>query len=400
MNDNIENYLRIGTDYYKKISFPTTNDLVIRLQKWNLSNLRLDFEKNDIDLIPKYDAFCNIPDHLNYKRVIENCYNQYEPITHKPKEGDWCNTKMFLEHIFEEHYTIGLDYLTILFKYPTQCLPILCLVSTERKTGKSTFIYWLKTIFGFNMTLNSKEEFRSKFNSDWAGKLLIAVEETLLDKAEDSERIKQLSTGKNTKEESKGVNKVEVEFFGKFILCSNNETSFIKLDKYETRYWVRKIKNTVKEDCNLHQKLKKEIPAFLHFLNTREITHPQVTRTWFNESLLNTKALELLKNGNKPVLEKEISQIVIDLMIEFDLHEIEFTNRELVNLLKDSGFRISTSRLSEVLKNEFELTPSSPKAYQSYYWSGNLEAKHRSTESKKGRVYTFNIKEMEELHKC
>jgi hypothetical protein len=54
------------------------------------------------------------------------------------------------------------------------------------------------------MTYNKNEDFRSQFNSDWASKLIIAVDEVLLDKVEDSERIKNLSTARTFKTEAKG----------------------------------------------------------------------------------------------------------------------------------------------------------------------------------------------------
>src|SRR5690606_19654496 len=119
----------------------------------------------------------------------------------------------------------------------------------------------LKAIFGENMTINSNENFQSNFNSDWVTKLIIAVEEALLNKKEDSERFKNLSTAKYSKLESKGVDRMEVEFFGKFILCSNNEENFIYVDKPEVRYWVRKI--PVLESCetDMLAKLEAEIPS-------------------------------------------------------------------------------------------------------------------------------------------
>jgi len=40
----------------------------------------------------------------------------------------------------------------------------------------------------------------------------------LLDKEEDAERIKNLATARRIKTETKGKDKVEQEFFGKFIL--------------------------------------------------------------------------------------------------------------------------------------------------------------------------------------
>ncbi len=49
------------------------------------------------------------------------------------------------------------------------------------------------------------------------------VDEVLLNKREDSERLKNLSTTYNYKMEAKGRDREEVSFFAKFVLCSNNE---------------------------------------------------------------------------------------------------------------------------------------------------------------------------------
>ena len=108
---------------------------------------------------------------------------------------------------------------------PIEKLPILLLVSEERNTGKSTFLNFLKALFGGNVTFNTNEDFRSQFNSDWAGKLLILVDEVLLDRREDSERLKNLSTTLSYKVEAKGKDRDEISFFAKFVLCSNNEPS-------------------------------------------------------------------------------------------------------------------------------------------------------------------------------
>ena len=39
----------------------------------------------------------------------------------------------------------------------------------------------------------------------------------------------------------KGKDLCEVQFFGKFIMCSNNEDTPVLIEPGETRYWVRKI---------------------------------------------------------------------------------------------------------------------------------------------------------------
>ncbi len=121
-------------------------------------------------------AFCCIPSHLQYQQIIQGFYNVYNEIPYQPiKETPEQTTLLekipfslrFMEHIFGEQLELGLDYIKILLQYPTQILPILCLVSKERSTGKSTFIKWLKSIFGLNMTYIKGDSFSSQFNSDW-----------------------------------------------------------------------------------------------------------------------------------------------------------------------------------------------------------------------------------------
>lgn len=113
------------------------------------------------------------------------------------------------------------DYIQLLYTKPTQMLPIILLVSVERNTGKSSFLKFLKMIFGKNATFNTNEDFKSQFNADWANRLLVLVDELLLNKMEDTEKIKNLSTTGDYKVEAKGKDRREIEFFAKFALCSN-----------------------------------------------------------------------------------------------------------------------------------------------------------------------------------
>ncbi len=82
------------------------------------------------------------------------------------------------------------------------------------------------------------------------------VDEVLLNKREDSERLKNLSTTRNYKMEAKGRDREEVSFFAKFVLCSNNEYLPVVIDPGETRYWVRKIPRLTTDDTALQPQLR------------------------------------------------------------------------------------------------------------------------------------------------
>lgn len=354
MNENIDfPYIRVRTSYYKKIQKPLlSGDFVESLSPWTLDVIKQDYGRKWIELfekMPKYDGFCNIPDHLNYMRAFKGFYNQYEPLTVVPKEGAFNNIQIFIKHIFQEHYNIAIDYLTILFQKPTERLPILCLVSKERGTGKTTFLNLLKEIFGANMTYNNNEDFRSNFNDSWVNKLLIAVDEVLLDRKEDSEKIKNLSTAKSYKVESKGVDRAEVEFFGKFILCSNNEDDFICIDPLETRYWIRKVNPLQDSDPLMLDKLKHESPAFIYFLKTRKIASEKKSRMWFSTEDLNTESLKRIKRRFRNKVESELLEIITEILDNHEINEFHFTNKDAIELLRSNNIRVNRGEVKRIL---------------------------------------------------
>jgi hypothetical protein len=386
-------YIRVGTEYFKEVYFPLmSGDTMKTLIKWNKATIIDDFGKESLKEIKKYETFCTFPSHINYQREINNFYNKYEPLSYSVNQNGNCkNIEMFLQHLFGEQYEIGLDYLTILWRHPTQILPILCFVSTERNTGKSTFLKFLKLIFEGNMTINKNEDFRSRFNSDWANKLIIAVDEVLLDKKEDSERIKNLSTSNHYKSEGKGVDKAEIEFFGKFILCSNNEENFIKVDDLEIRYWVIKVNCFTKENPDLLEMMRKEIPAFIYFLTHREIKTKRTTRMWFTKEQIYTKALDVLVKGNRTSIEKEIEEFLIDEFSTIGIDELYYSVSDLVHQLNRRNIKVNNSYVSKILKEHFKLE-SKNSSYKLYKidLSNPLSENHSLYyETLKGRHYTF-----------
>ncbi|WP_397445976.1 primase-helicase family protein [Polaribacter sp. R77954] len=387
-------FLRIGTDYYKVCNVPLlSGDSTKALIKWSKGEIITDKGKDFLQTIKKYDGFITIPDHQNYKDEINAFYNEYEKIEHQLVKGEFPKTKEFLEHIFGKQYELGIDYLTILWQKPTQILPILCLVSDEHNTGKTSFLNWLKLLFQGNMTINKNEDFRNRFNSDWSSKLIIAIDEVLLDKREDSERIKNLSTANSYKTEAKGKDKVETNFFGKFILCSNNEENFIQIDEKEIRYWVMKINSLKNEDVDMLKKLQKEIPHFLYYLNGRTIQADRKTRMWFTKQQIYTPALDKVVNGNKTYLSQEIKEILIDDFVAFDVDVLQYTATDLLKKLQEGNIRANRTKVSKSLKTEYRLSTTNG-TYKWYFDSFNTsQQKIVDYQTRKGRYFTFHKKD-------
>lgn len=309
-----EEYIRIRTTYYKIIQKPNiSGDFSESRIRWSRETIIEDEGRGFLSSIRKYDDFVCFPSHTDFQKEIGNCINTYGELKQKPSdtvvlEEEIPHTLQFFQHIFGSQYELGLDYFSILYRYPIQILPIVCLVSRERSTGKSTFIKWLKSIFCDNMTYIKGDNFQSAFNSDWASKLIIAIDEVFIDNQQVTESLKFLSTSNSNKIEAKGKDREEIPFFGIFILCSNNEIDFIKIQPEETRFWVRKIiPFSEKEDTNFLSKLEKEIPFFLRYILDRPISTPKTSRMWFSPEEIRTKALERL-------MLSESTQIKTDLL--------------------------------------------------------------------------------------
>lgn len=393
-----EQYIRVGTTLYKVVQQPRLNGSYIKKRiAWNIETLRQDYGKDYIATVPKYDGFCTVPEHVNHQPVIDKFLNTYEPIKYKPQQGEFPCTQSLIKHIFGEQHELGMDYLQILYLQPIQKLPILLLVSEERNTGKSTFLNFLKSIFQNNATFNTNEDFRSQFNSDWAGKLLIVVDEVLLNRREDSERLKNLSTTLSYKVEAKGKDRDEIPFFAKFVLCSNNEYLPVIIDMGETRYWVRKINQLTKDDTDFLHKLNDEIPAFLYHLQHRKLTTQKESRMWFSPKLTHTPALQRIIRSNRNKLEIELTELILDIMESVGTDSFSFALDNIMTLLAASQIKAERYQIRKIVQECWKLKPAlntlTYTTYQVNFSCGNRYSPLKT----KGRFYTITKKQLSEL---
>lgn len=389
MADVKEEYIRVGTSLYKLAHQPLANGTtVLRRIPWSFGTIRQDYGKSHTPPIKKYDGFCTVPSHTDYHKEIDGFYNLYEPITHVPVEGEFPDIIKLMRHIFGEQFELGLDYMQLLYRQPTQKLPILLLVSEERNTGKTTFLNFLKAVFQDNTTFNTNEDFRSQFNADWAGKLLIVVDEVLLCRREDSERLKNLSTAQTYKVEAKGKDRQEVNFFAKFVLCSNNELFPVIIDMGETRYWVRKVMRLDSDDTNFLQKLKEQIPAFLYYLQHRPLSTTKESRMWFNLALIRTEALERIMQSNRNHTEIDIVELLRTIMESQNVDKVSFIPQDLLPLLSLNGVKVELWHIRKVVKELWRLKPA-PNAlsYTTYQYDYSKPSKYGAI-NRVGRFYT------------
>lgn len=351
-----KNYFRVGDIYYEFVKVPNQyNQLELYFHKRKKDTIVEDHGKNFIKHVAKYKAFCNVPDNVNYQQVIHNCFNVFHPFQHQPEEGECKRTLAFIRHIFQEHYEFGLDYIQLLLTQPTQILPILCLVSKENSTGKSTFGYYLKELFGANMCIVGNAELQDQFNGAYATKMIVCCDEAFIEKKVVIERIKMLSTAKKITMRMMQRDGEEIDFFGKFILISNNEENFIYATDEDIRYWVRKVPRITADqlDPNMMDDLVDEIPAFIHMLNNRQMSTSKTSRMWFDPKAIETEALKKVREHSRPKIEKAIEKGIKDMFIDFSEEEILMSLAEINKAF--FGGRQDHNYLEKVLRDNLKV---------------------------------------------
>lgn len=350
-------FFRVGDDYYKFIEKPNqfgkVEKVFVERRKTTLTD---DFGKGFYKHVPKYEAFCNVPSHNAFQPVIHNCFNVYSPLDHVPEDEkcteEDCPTIMgLIRHIFGSktarykdkntgkthefvNWELGLDYVQLLYQSPSQKLPILCLVSKENSTGKSTFGNFLREFLGANTAIVGNADIVSDFNAHWVTKSVCVVDEAKIDKQQVVEKLKMLSTAKKVMMNAKGKGHVELDCFLKIIFITNNEDNFITATEDDQRYWVMKVPVLKVDDPDVLDKIVAEIPAFMSFLNERKLSTEKRSRMWFAAELLKTDALRKVIAYSEPTIIKEIKQSLKDLFLDTGTDKImmdaEVIQRELL----------------------------------------------------------------------
>jgi hypothetical protein len=379
VDKNLKKYMRIGPNYFRLITEGTYNNDGEKVRDdeilcaWKPEEIKRDFGKDALNNIVKLDGFCNIPNHINYKQIVDNKWNLYSDIKHEAIPGEFKTIEKFLRHIFQDQYEMGLDYIQLLYSRPFQKLPVLGLVSKIEGTGKSTFLKFLFMIFQNNMTFVTPEDILGQWSSHWVSKLIVASEETFFEKKEALEKIKNISTADKIMRSERFVNSSLIDCFVKFVFCSNHEDDFIKLNNSASRFWIIKVKQIPEEekDTELEVKMVDEIPHFMHFINNRQIVHPRKDRMWFDTRLTKTEAFHNIVKHSEPGVVKNLrikiedyflrfpadtlTMCVKDFKKVFDIHGDDYFINKMVQEFLSKDHQKSANRYSYYVDNSNDL---------------------------------------------
>jgi hypothetical protein len=381
-------YVRVGTDYYSVEKRPNRyggEDTI--LKAWKKDTIIEDGTRNMLKFVPKYQDFIIAPDNLNYSPVHGSYYNLYAQFPHTPHPDPVTiesipTTIQLLHHIFGEQFNLGLRYMKVLYENPRQILPILVLVSEERETGKTTFLNYITMLFGENSIMINPSDLLSNFNSSYATKNIILVDEAFVEKGLGVEKLKSIATAKKMAVNPKHVQGYSVDFFGKVIMCSNKELDFMRIDDAEIRFFIRKIRAvTGKRNVRIEDDLYAEIPAFLRYLTQLPPVDFTKSRMVFTKEEIRTEELVKVKSNSRQTLVKDIELRIRDMFFGNSTNDTIFaTPGDIHDRWWRNSSSISASYIKKVLDEELKLPP----PVQKWYFVFN------EGEKKKGRPYRFD----------
>lgn len=368
---DMQAYMRVGINYYKKQLSPVPKDLKGGtdleeiLEPWSADAIKMDHGKELFMSIQRYEGFTNIASHTHYQPVIDGFLNLYSELNHEKREGDFPTIRKLLKHCFQERYDNGMimDYLTILYRYPMQKLPIIVLASRDQNTGKSTFINLVKMIFKQNMSILSAKDFSNEFTSHWVAKLIAACEETIFDKKETYELLKSLSMAKRVTRNEKNKGQKEIPCMLHIILATNHEDNFMKIDESDTRFWIERVGRITEKDTKFEQKLMDELPELINELEKREIVNPEEDRMWFAESSYRTKAWLNLVEKSEPEPIRELRDRLHEAFLKFGVHEIRMTSDDIRSHF---GIKTNYTYLNQAIKQFLKVERAKNKKGEEY----------------------------------
>lgn len=429
-------FLSVGPDYFIEQPVQCDRSGLITNQRlpWAPNLLTRDYVKTKkcisiFEEMRKYASWFFKPDNFSYQPermtpgAIYKEINRYQDtgwrIERKGDEKDHaakCSTILtYLKHIFcheDDKYEEALDWLTLLWCKPMHTLHVVCLVSEENETGKSRFGLLVKEIFKANAVIITSQDLESNFNSHYADKLAIIVDEAqLTDTAK--ERIKFLSTAQKIPVNAKGVKQAESDFYGKIILITNKELDFLPIQQTDNRFFVNKVpgikdspyKIELDPGEDILDRMRPEIESFLQFLSVRKMKHEKAKgRFHIPFADIKTQALARVIEHNRTDLDIDFEEVFENLFNYYGCDRLYVEKNMILDMCNANRTRKYESReILQHIRSRFNNKKGeNNSSYQLVEWSDAIlpqdrkKVEHTCIRHKSSsRPYKFKIEEFE-----
>ncbi len=275
---------------------------------------------------------------------------------YEPKGNPTPSIDALLAHIFgawgddDNGVQRGLDWVQIAYTDPAQKLPILVLTSTEQGTGKTSFLQFLKLLFGRAAVDADVSSVTGQFTSHWAHAQIVMIDEQATNSREQAGFLKKYSTAKTLRYEAKGAAAEFVDFFGKFVIANNHEERPVYLEEEDTRYVVLPVPSLVgNSDPEFMTRVEAEMGDFVAMLRDRELHTPKRGRLWFAPADLETAATRKAKRSSRSTMHEALDAMLDSMSEQLPDEPLIFTSktyRMYVERIEDLQWRQDSARIA------------------------------------------------------
>lgn len=372
-------FVMVGDDFYEIVKDPA-NPHIETLQIRGKDNIAIITGSSAWKTkIRKYTSFISKPSLLAFEEEIMSedkdtgrilkYWNTFQQPPFSPDqftEGEFPTIQGFVDHVFgaslfeEDQREIFWDYMQTLVTDLTRKMPTIVLVSKDREAGKSILAKFFAMIFGeSNVGRASVTDFLDSFNGSYASKFIVDMDD--IEPVKDPNfvsKLKPLITEPYVMVNDKFLKKYKVQNHLHFVITSNEVLDFMKVQEEEVRFWIRELPKFPKEkvDTLFYEKIKAEIPHFLHWLIRRTpVNADKGRRTRFDESILKTNAFKKSAEHNKSNLYWGIKSYLEDLF-ENELataEEIILHKEELMGISEGLKFKMDWKMVVKSISDDF-----------------------------------------------
>ncbi len=251
-----------------------------------------------------------------YFDPISGTFNQAIPFTAYAKATgrDTSHIYTYIEHLAGRCAPYLLAWLRQKCMYPqlkTEVAPIIS--SRAQGTGKTTFADVIcRALFGKeNVYVSDKFDTNSKFNADYADKLVVCAEEKdETDKRVDASALKSMITATTVRKEYKGIDPIVQDSYTEFIVTTNKDVP-IKCDTEDQRRFM-----IMDVDPGFRRLTQKDIEMGITETETNKLADEVFTKLYGKDKNRNPVGVGLVEDH--------------DLIAQFK-HEL-FTSQKLANI--------------------------------------------------------------------
>jgi hypothetical protein len=169
--------------------------------------------------------------------------------------------------------------------------------------------------------------------------------------------IKDLCTSKSIHVNPKGATEYDLDCHLHFVMASNRMDDFIKVEGEDRRLWIREVPkwDQKKSTEGFAEKLKEEIPHFLHFLITRKEYHKrEPSLRFFREAYSTNRKTKAIEYNKSAIYHHITFMIKAEFEYTFlDCDALVYNQQELYDMTEGMPKRPGIKEFKKLFNEEF-----------------------------------------------